>query len=291
MHGQRDAIYILGHTEEERQRLIEQSAILGRFTEEFLSDARIGPGMRVLDVGCGAGDVALLVAQRVGPAGRVTGVDRDPLAVALARERARQLGVSHVNFVEGDLRTVPLDAGYDAAVGRFVLMYLADPVAALGRIADLVRPGGVVAFQEFAYFAAGAYPPSGLWDKAVGWWRRTAEKAGIEMNMGLRLYETFVRAGLPPPQLRMDTCLIAGPDPAPYRYIARTLQNILPMMERFGVATREEVAIETFAERLRQEVVAGGGVIAMFPVARAWVQKTLAEGSPVSPNRSMGGFS
>src|SRR3712207_9260061 len=86
--------YAMGYAEEERQRLIEQAAIYGPATQQFFLDAGIGPGMRVLDVGCGVGDVSLLAADLVGPDGTVVGVDTDPLALGTARARAREAGRS-----------------------------------------------------------------------------------------------------------------------------------------------------------------------------------------------------
>ncbi len=141
-----DAIYVPGHSEEERQRLIEQGAFLRSFTERLLADAGIGTGMRVLDVGCGVGDVLLLVASLIGPEGTVVGVDKDPLALKRARERVSALSLTNVRFVEGDLRGLTFDEPFDAAVGRCVLMYLADPIEALRGTASHVRPGGIIAF-------------------------------------------------------------------------------------------------------------------------------------------------
>ena len=87
-----DAIYALGHSEEERRRLTEQDEFLGGMTSGLFSEAGVGPGMRVLDVGCGVGDGSLLAASSlVGPEGEVVGVDADPLALANAAERVRAL--------------------------------------------------------------------------------------------------------------------------------------------------------------------------------------------------------
>jgi cyclopropane fatty-acyl-phospholipid synthase-like methyltransferase len=60
------ADYVLGHTSAEQQRLIRQARALAPLTERFLRDAGISSGMRVLDIGCGMGDVTMIVAQLVG---------------------------------------------------------------------------------------------------------------------------------------------------------------------------------------------------------------------------------
>jgi SAM-dependent methyltransferase len=82
-----DPTYIMGHSAEERERLIQQAGFFGPITARFLHTAGIGPSMRVLDVGCGVGDVTLLCADLVGPEGAVVGVDRDPAALGRGRER------------------------------------------------------------------------------------------------------------------------------------------------------------------------------------------------------------
>ncbi len=82
--------YALGRSEAETRRLIVQHQLYGPFTRQFLAGAAVTAGMKVLDVGSGAGDVALLVAQLVGPQGEVVGVAMDPgiLEVALLRRAA-----------------------------------------------------------------------------------------------------------------------------------------------------------------------------------------------------------
>src|SRR3954465_11482779 len=104
--------YALRRSQEEYQRLGEQAAFLGATTERLFRAAGLGPGMRILDVGSGAGDVAFLAADLVGPTGQVVGVDVDAAAVEAARGRAAALGLSHVRFVQGDARTADLDEGF-----------------------------------------------------------------------------------------------------------------------------------------------------------------------------------
>jgi ubiquinone/menaquinone biosynthesis C-methylase UbiE len=80
--------YALGHSNREVDRLSAQARLLEPLTREFLSQAGIVPGMRVLDVGSGAGDVAFLAAELVGDTGTVIGTDRAPGVLAIARARA-----------------------------------------------------------------------------------------------------------------------------------------------------------------------------------------------------------
>jgi ubiquinone/menaquinone biosynthesis C-methylase UbiE len=153
-----DREYVLGHSDEELQRLVRQSRLFGDLTEQLLLKAGIGTGLRVLDVGCGPGDVSFLAAGLVGPSGSVIGVDKSTEAIAVARERASAAQLRNVTFVEGDVSDFSLEGSVDAAVGRFVLQHLPDPVAALRGISRHVKAGGVIAFQEMDASGGNRYP-------------------------------------------------------------------------------------------------------------------------------------
>src|SRR5882724_1702186 len=144
----RSADYPLGNTDAEHERLIRQAVRVTPTTERLFREASIGPGQRVLDIGSGVGDIAMLVARLVGPSGEVVAIERDPKSIAKARARVTEAGLHNVSFNESDVGEIPDGKPFDAAVGRFILMYLPDPVVALRSISQLVRPGGVLAFQE-----------------------------------------------------------------------------------------------------------------------------------------------
>jgi SAM-dependent methyltransferase len=271
--ARRDAIYPLNDSDEAYQFLIEQAGLFRPFTEQLFVEAGIRPGMRVLDVGSGVGDVALLAADLVGPEGAVVGVDTDPNALRLARGRTADRG--NVTFVESDLREAAFDAPFDAAVGRFVLEYLADPAAAIRHLAGHVRPGGIIALQEVHYecMPSLAWPRLPLYERLIEQAVEMMHRIGGEVQMGLKLYAAFVGAGLPGPALRMDTCIGGGPDFTGYDYIASGVRGLLPAIERVGVATAAELDVDTLADRLRTEVVAGNGVISLPPLVGAWARK------------------
>ena len=150
--------YVLGHAVVEVQRLLMQGRLYNDLTEQALRLAGLQPGMRVLDVGCGPGDVSLVAAGLVGPTGSVLGVDAAADIVEVARGRAAQQGLSVVSFQQATIADIVLDEPVDAVIGRLILMHLPDPVAALRQFAALVRPGGLIAFGEFDMTAAGQCP-------------------------------------------------------------------------------------------------------------------------------------
>jgi SAM-dependent methyltransferase len=268
-----DPTYVMGYSAEERERLIQQAGLFGPITERFLRTAGVGSGMRVLDVGCGVGDVSILCARLVGADGEIIGMDRDPAALARARERVVAAELPNVRFIEGDFRELPPGEPFDAVVGRAVLMYAADPAAALRSLLPQLRSGGIVALQEFDYTTLVAVPSVALMEQLADWWRRAAGQAGIELQMGFKLFPTYLAAGLPGPEMHGDTILGGGPDFAGYAYLAGVFRSILPLMERFGIATASEVDIETLVDRLREEMVASGGVITLQMAVSAFARK------------------
>src|SRR5829696_6215481 len=203
--SQADPAYALARSRAEYERLSRQAAFLRGTTEQLFRAAGLEPGMRILEVGSGAGDVALLAAELVGPEGEVVGVDVDGAALEIARGRAQSLGLGNVSFVEGDARTAELEGGFDAAVGRLVVMYWGDPTEGLRRIAAHVRPGGVVAVQELDLDPATgprSLPEETLWNETGQLVIETFARAGMRMRMGRELFGAFLAAGLPAPNMR-----------------------------------------------------------------------------------------
>ena len=204
--------YALPSTDRERQRLMTQAAMVNPLTHRLFADAGIGPGMRVLDLGCGVGDVSLLLADLVGPTGEVVGIDRDPRNLVVARSRTA--GSPHVSFIEGDLADLAFEGDFDACVGRYILMHLPDPVAAIRLAARSVRPGGIVAFQDsdLSRVEPTVFPETPLVRRCADALDRATGLAGVERHMAYRYRSYFIAAGLPEPDLRMDTLLGGGPD-------------------------------------------------------------------------------
>lgn len=265
--------YVLGHADAELQRLAEQSAFYADLTEDAFRRAGLAPGMRVLDVGCGAGDVSLLTARMVGPAGEVLGIDRSPDAVATAQRRADALGVACARFTVSELDALPPDAaGFDAVVGRLVLLYHPDPAAAVRALARLARPGGILVFQEFDMRAARSWPVVPTYERCCARIIALYERAGLEPDMGSKLFGAFVRAGLPAPTMIGAARVEGGANSYVYRYIAATMGSLLPMFERFGVATAEEVDVDTLEARMRAEAVAGASSLVLPMLVAAWVR-------------------
>jgi ubiquinone/menaquinone biosynthesis C-methylase UbiE len=247
--------YVLGHSDGELARLEKQATLYSAFTQEILTAAGLKRGMRVLDVGCGVGDVSLAAAGIVGPEGSVLGVDRAAEALHMARHRVEAAGLEMVGFETTDFTTAAFDQPFDAVIGRFILLYMADAPAILKKLAGHLKPGGILAFMELDVGSSTTVPHMTLFDRAIGWIVETYTRVGIEPNMGSRLFGVFGKAGLEPTligRFRVE----GGPDSRAYEFLAETVRSLAPRMEELGVATAEEIGVDTLAERVRAEALA-----------------------------------
>jgi len=247
--------------------------MVGDLTRTLFERAALEPGMRVLDLGCGVGDVSLLASSFVGPGGSVLGVDQNPESISFARQRARSAGLEHLRFEVASLQELAAEGPFDALVGRFILLYLPDPVAVLRRLSHAVRPGGVIAFQELDLPTGRAVPEVPLHAQCCRWVVAGFERAGVELHMGSRLPAVFRSAGLGEPELCSSARVGSGAHREMAEWLANTVRSLLPLIESSGAATREAVQIETLADRLQQAVTAGGGVIYAPIGVGAWVRK------------------
>ena len=264
--------YVLGHSDAELERLARQGAFYADLTEDVLRRAGLQRGMRVLDVGCGAGDVSLLAAALVGAEGAVLGIDRSPQAVDTTQRRAAAAGLSNVRAAVAELDAFVADEPFDALVGRFVLMYQRDAAATLRSLVRQLRPGGIVAFQEMDMHAGRAVPESPEFQRCAAWIIATFERAGFDPDMGSKLYATFRRAGLPDVRLVAAGRAEGGPDSPAYAYMAGVARILLPTMERLGIATASEVDLDTLEERMRAEATAGDHCLILPTLVGAWAR-------------------
>jgi SAM-dependent methyltransferase len=265
--------YVLGHSDSEISRLQVQAHLLEPATRQFLREAGITAGMRVLDIGSGAGDVAFLAAELVGRLGEVIGSDTAAAAVGAATRRAEERGLHNVSFREGDSAQMDFNRPFNAIVGRYVLLFQANPVAMLRKLARHVLPGGLIVFHEPDWVSARSTPPAPTYDRCVRWIRDSFRIAGTDSDMAGRLYTDFIHAGLPAPCMRMQTFIAGGAACSEFlQAIADLIGILVPTMERQRVTTAAEVDVATLAERLKREAIANASVIVGRSEVGAWTR-------------------
>lgn len=222
------------------------------FTAQLLIDAGITKGMRVLDVGCGSGDVTFLLSSLVTKAGEVVGIDHDSSALAMASGRSAASDEQQPTFIQSDLLELPASIGaFDAIVGRRVLMYQADTVATVTVLAEHLLPGGVMVFQEHdTTMAPASIDAFELHRKAQGWIQQMITREGADLHIGFNLHGILTKAGLSVESVRAE-CLVQTPS-APYG-LGNIVKACLPRIIALGVASAEDVSIETLQQRLDEE--------------------------------------
>jgi ubiquinone/menaquinone biosynthesis C-methylase UbiE len=225
--------------------------------------------MHVIDVGCGAGDATMQIAEVVGPTGSVLGIDSDPAVLAVAQERTDQLGLLNVGFKTATLMGLEPEQPVDALVGRLILMHLDDPVGAVRHLSSFVRPGGVITFQDFNTTRARPVPGVPELARCLDWAVGGLRAAGRHPDPGEQMTSILQDADLPPPGVLAIGPASADPGSQYYDYLVATVASLLPMIEKNGI-TRAEVDLPTLRDRLRREATAARSVIYLPELVGAW---------------------
>jgi arsenite methyltransferase len=142
-HTGRPLARILEYADEWLEGIPESSIESFAGTGNPFSLGEISSGERVVDVGCGAGIDSLIAARKVGPEGRVIGVDMTPVMLEKARRGAEEARLANVEFREGYAEALPVEEGWaDAVISNGVLNLMPDKAAALAEMARVLKPGG-----------------------------------------------------------------------------------------------------------------------------------------------------
>ena len=254
-----------------------QARLLRPYTEKYFRSAGLAPGMRVLDLGSGVGDVALLCGDIVGPAGRVLGLDRDAAAVERARRRTVEQGCSSwVSFEVADLDDFVAGERFDAVVGRYVLLYQRDAATTIRRFTAFLGLGGIVAFHELDFTNANStFPPCERFDQTIRLLAEVFRRSGAPPDFGRRLGRTFLDAGLPFPTIVAESPVGGGPRSFVYPWIAATLLNVAPRMSALGIEVPRDFALDdSLARRLEEEAVELGAQLVGPVQYGAWARKS-----------------
>jgi ubiquinone/menaquinone biosynthesis C-methylase UbiE len=270
--SQATADYALGYTDAEQERLIRQAALIAPHTERLFREAGIGVGHRVLDLGSGMGDVSMLVAGLVGASGEVVGIERDATSIDRAQARVAAAGLRNVSFLNVDVNNIVTDPPFDAVVGRYILMFLPDPIVVLRSVSRLVRPGGVLAFQEPSWIPMLALGDRlALWSCVLRSIHETILRSGANPEMGFALYSIFQELGLPAPKMHLEIPL--GSDVDFLRVISDLVCSLRPLAEQHNVSLEELGDLDTLPDRVCAEVAAANTVVSIVPLLGAWSRK------------------
>jgi ubiquinone/menaquinone biosynthesis C-methylase UbiE len=189
--------YVLGYRRAEQERLQQQAQQLAHESSWLFDQIGVGRGAKVVEIGCGPHGCLELLAERVGPTGRVVGVERSQDAVDLARKLIKGRSLSNVEVFCGDARSTQLPRSeFDLATARLVLVNVPEPQQILAEAVALVRPGGWVAFHEADWIAHVCDPPSAAWTRIVDLFVAYSERNGIDPFIGRKLPRLLREAGV-----------------------------------------------------------------------------------------------
>jgi len=254
--------YVMGHDDRERRRLSLQASILNPLSDQLLRRAGLSAGFRVLDIGCGIGELSMVAARLVGPGGHVTGIDIDEGALAIAAARAREQGLNHIDFRHGNISEYRTDATYDAVIGRHILIHTPDPRVVVGMAHSLLNPGGIAVFQEYDFSVIHRpFPEAPLYERIFEIFREFFAKMG-HGNIGTRLFHLFTEEGFPSAQCRVEYPMDGGADSPFYEWVAESFRSIMLRAEALGIVRSDEVVgIDSLAARLKEETILQRGCV------------------------------
>jgi len=269
--------YALARTAEEYERLRAQASAWEPATARLLDAVAVSTGARCLDVGCGPGETMRLMAARVGPSGRVTGVDVDAALGSQAVAALRRAGHRQCDFARVDVtddEPIP-GSPFDLVYARLLLFHLPQRLAVLRRLWNAVSPGGHLLVQDYDVRSLDVLPSL----ESVDEFRRVASAtfaaAGCDVHVGARLPELFARAGIGIP----DGTDVAGrlePLADAQRMLAGVHDSLLPTAVAHGITTAQRAS--TWRTELARDVERFPDRPTLWPLLiGAWKRKPVAE--------------
>ncbi len=219
-----------GATGRERLRLL--SSAMAPFTGALFDDAGIRQGLRVLDIGCGGGDVARELARRVGPDGAVLGI-------GMARDEAAAAGIANLNYRVGNVLSDDIGERFDVVYARFLLSHLAAPEQGLAKMIAVLKPAGMLVVEDVDFSGHFCWPERTSFTDYVRWYEQSARRRGADCHIGPKLPAMLADAGLKVLGARaVNPAAIDGPIK---QMAVVTLSAIADSVVESGVASREAV--------------------------------------------------
>jgi ubiquinone/menaquinone biosynthesis C-methylase UbiE len=265
-----DVAYALGSSSPEIARLDLQAATLESGTDVLLRRAGIEAGQRVLDLGTGPGHVAFALSTIVGPSGSVVGVDQDPRMLALANARRDEAGLHNVRFVEGDARTYRDAEAFDAVVTRLLLMHLPDRGQVVKHHEAALRRGGRMVLLDYDIGACRAEPELELIGRVRDWLMAGLRAANADPTIGARLAVLLREARFADVATMGVQNYHAPDDPRTAEMFAEVIRSIAPAIIGAGIATEDELGLDTLQDRIERAQAAADAVVLPPTLVAAW---------------------
>lgn len=266
MNGSSDQTYIIAGGHDGRARLRVLARVMAASTEALLDRVEPLAGRTVVDAGCGGGDVSFELARRVGPQGRVVGLDMDEQKLAMARDEAAAQGLGNVEFIQaGVLDPWPVEKS-DLVHARFLLTHVPGSEAVLARARAALADGGMIAVQDIDYDGQFCDPPCEAFDRAGELYVEAAKRAGGDPFIGRRLARLLEGAGFTGVESALVQPFGSGGDVAEVPCL--TFEAIAGAVARTGLADKGEIA--KVAHELRAFAARPDSTLSLPRIFQAW---------------------
>ena len=229
--------YLLGHHHQEWSRLEEQHQLWRHTILQTFDELGMGEGHHCLEIGCGTGTLLQDIAERVGPGGRVVGLERDASGAQVSAERCKEM--PHVQIVKGDVLTEELNGPFDFIVARWVFSFFSDPAVVVGRLRKVLKPGGHLVIQDYNHDGFRLFPDCSSFVKVVEAYRSAYRSIGGDLWVGARLPGWMKSSGMEVE--RIEPHMMAGPPHSPmFRWVSRFLLEHLSTVVRDGHLSEDD---------------------------------------------------
>jgi SAM-dependent methyltransferase len=231
--------YAIGGGREGKERLNLMSRVLSPTTSQLLHRAGLERDMHCLDVGCGGGNVTLLLAREVGPLGRVVGSDLDAEILALAEQDAREAQLHNLEFRRADAAIAQEAEAYDLVYARFVLTHVSEPLQTLKAMVKACKPTGLMVIEDIDFSGSFCYPDCQAYRRFLELYKQVIERRGGDPDIGQKLPGMFARAGLT--QVQINVIQPADTQGDVKLVAAITMARIADSLIAEGLATASQV--------------------------------------------------
>ncbi|MCP4383876.1 MAG: methyltransferase domain-containing protein [Hyphomicrobiales bacterium] len=261
--------YVIATGQAGRDRLRVLTRVFAKTTARLLDEIGVAEGMSCLDVGCGGGDVSVELARRVGPGGRVVGLDLDVVSLEIARNEAAERKLTNITYRVQDVFQSGDLGPFDIVYARFLLSHLPEPMAALARMVGTLGPGGTLAVEDVEFSAHFCYPDCPAFREYVRLYSEAARARGDDPDIGPRLPSMLRDTGLA--DIGTDVAQPAGTRGEAKLISAITMEDISQAVVSSGLASQEEAA--SITERLYAEARDERTVLSTPRVVQTWGRK------------------
>ncbi len=230
--------YVIGVGKDDEERLLLLNELFGKTSKDLLLKAGLTQGMRVLEVGCGTGNMTRWIAKQVGDNGHVTAVDISPEQIDIAKKNCSES--NNITFIASSLFDLNTTKKYDLIYSRFLVMHLQNPFDGLQYLTQLLKPNGILVSEEATNSVTACYPESPVFRKYRELVMALFTKKNIDFDIGEKLYYYFQ-------ELKLKTIHVNFIQPIYKQHQKKIMVILMNELKNryieFGIATETEIQI------------------------------------------------